>query len=74
MSATLTHATSEGDRWDLLADTYYGDSCLMGILLRANPAHAHLAVLPAGLTLVVPVLEEDLVSSASTDYSPWGSL
>lgn len=57
MALHLEHSTLAGDRWDLLARVYYGDALQLLPLLQANPDHAHLLILPAGLTLTIPVLE-----------------
>jgi len=69
MSDYLRHTTAIGDRWDLLAERYYGDSLRYEPILRANPALAPLAVLPAGTEIVVPILEEDEPTLAA--LPPW---
>ncbi len=74
MSGTLTHHTASGDRWDLLADHYYGNPTLLAPLLRANPQSAHIPILPEGLTLTIPVLEEAETDSDASDHSPWRDL
>lgn len=61
----LEHRTLDGDRWDLLADHYYGDALQLLPLLQANPEHAHLLILPAGLLLQVPILEVATTSPAT---------
>jgi hypothetical protein len=77
MTARLTgdyfeHVTVAGDRWDLLAYRCYGDQYKQTVLLAANRdlVLAELAVpplvLPQGITLKVPVIEED----AGTDLLP----
>lgn len=71
-SEYLLHTTSENDRWDLLAYHYYGDATLILPLLQANPSVASLALLPAGLKLVVPILEESEVTPDVVSGSvPW---
>jgi len=62
---TLTHVTRDGDRWDLLAADYYGSAFALGLLLEANPAHATLPTLPAGLRLAVPVVEPETAAEQS---------
>ena len=64
----LTHQTKQGDRWDLLANKYYGDVCKMNLLLRANPQLSFLEVLPAGVAVFVPVIKKE---PAQTDLPPW---
>lgn len=67
------HVTMAGDRWDLLAYHYYGDQHKQTVLLEAN---RHLIlddlsvpplVLPRGLTLKIPVIQEQAVN---TDLLP----
>jgi len=53
----LTHRTTAGDRWDLLALRYYGEPLHLGPLLRANPRHAAKATLEEGLTLLIPIIQ-----------------
>lgn len=55
----LIHLTSEGERWDQLADRYYGDPCGYIRIIEANPGAPILPRLPAGLSLMIPLLEED---------------
>lgn len=80
MTVTLTgdyfeHVTVAGDRWDLLAYRYYGDQYKQAVLLAAN---RHLIlddlavpplVLPQGIRLKVPVVEEETGSAES--LPPW---
>lgn len=62
------HRTIDGDRWDLLAYRYYGDAAKQSVLLEANrslfidPITVPPLILPAGLTLIVPVLDADEVN------------
>jgi len=59
----LIHKTVEGDRWDVLAQFYYGNALTLTPLLRANPRVAPLPVLPAGIDVLVPII-------ALTDTAP----
>lgn len=70
----LDHTTRTGDRLDLLASRYYGDSFQWTRIMEANPTEAMLAlrepVLAAGTLLKIPlVAEADLL--ARTTYAPW---
>lgn len=66
----LEHVTSEGERWDQIADRYYGDPYLMEPIIAANPYVAITPLLPAGLQLAIPLLEDtELV--APEDMPPW---
>ncbi|WP_299924182.1 tail protein X [uncultured Pelagimonas sp.] len=69
------HHTIDGDRWDLLAYRYYGDAAKQSVLLDANrvlfldPPVVPPLLLPAGLTLIVPVLDPEVVDEAG--LPPW---
>ncbi|MCH2165941.1 MAG: tail protein X [Marinovum sp.] len=67
MAGHFEHQTIDGDRWDLLAYRYYGDAAKQSVLLDANaslftnPLVVPPLILPAGLTLIVPVIDEAFV-------------
>ncbi|HEY9215913.1 MAG TPA: tail protein X [Ancylobacter sp.] len=75
MSDYLIHPTKDGDRWDLLAHSYYGDVSLQGELIKAN---RHLffdtmkvpAILSAGLKLNIPIRERK-TTVAPAQLPPW---
>ena len=71
MTDYLTHRTKDGDRWDLLAQEYYGVAFAIEPLLEANPVHARLTILPAGLTLKVPLLRTQDVNPEPEGDVPW---
>lgn len=71
----LLHHTRDGERWDLLAHRYYGDVAMQDSIIAANrdlflsdlkvPA-----ILRAGLTLRVPIVERDETPQADL-LPPW---
>lgn len=64
----LTHISAEGERWDQLAHRYYGDPLQYERIVAANP-HVPLTVtLPSGLTLSIPVIEQE---DLSEELPPW---
>ena len=65
----ITHITSAGERWDLIAWNYYGDATLLGPIVMANPNVAIAPVFEAGLVIVVPILQQASVVTA--DLPPW---
>jgi hypothetical protein len=75
MSDYLEHITLPGERWDLLADLYYGDAKLMHHLLQANselvgdPDKRVPLIFKAGITVRIPVLEQAQISAAQ--LPPW---
>ncbi len=66
---SLTYISSSGDRWDLLAWTYYGDPTLFGPMVMANPNLPIEPVLEAGLIVLIPVLPSATV--VAVDLPPW---
>jgi phage tail protein X len=64
----LTHITTEGERWDAIAYKYYGDAMGYERIITANPHVPLIPVLPAGLSLSIPVIAaQDTV----TELPPW---
>lgn len=73
--AHLTHDTSAGERWDLIAHRYYGDVAQQHMLIAANrglflDAMSVPDILPAGLTLVVPIIDRP-AAPAPELLPPW---
>lgn len=64
----LTHITTEGERWDQLAARYYADALQYERIVAANPHVRLLPVLPSGLALSIPVIEQQEVSE---ELPPW---
>lgn len=54
----IEYQTKDGDRWDLIAYEMYGDAYLYHLILEANPEYKEYMVLPAGITLKIPVINE----------------
>jgi phage tail protein X len=65
----VTHITSFGERWDLLAWNYYGDPTLFGPIVMANSGISIEPVFEAGLIVTIPVLQKTTVMIA--DLPPW---
>ncbi len=55
----IEHITLDGDRWDQIAHLYYGDASRISPLAEANEHLRLLPVLPGGLPVRVPILEDD---------------
>jgi phage tail protein X len=68
-SQYIAHVTAAGERWDLLAWTYYGDATLYSPIIMANPLIAIEPAFEAGLQVAVPILQ--VSQSASTGLPPW---
>ena len=63
-----SYTTVAGDAWDALALALLGDERYLDLLILANPEHAYLVRLPAGLQLVVP---EVPTPDTSPNLPPW---
>lgn len=64
-----TYTTIQGDMFDRIAKTVYGDEKRMDALLEANPGHIGTVVFPAGVALNIPDLP---TASADTGgLPPW---
>ena len=71
MGAFITHITSAGERWDLLAWQYYGDATLFSPIIQTNPQIPIEAVFEAGLVIGVPLLMVNPAVSSAADLPPW---
>lgn len=54
----IEYITKEGDRWDLIAYQMYGSAYDYQRILEANPEYKDYVVLPAGLVLKIPIIDE----------------
>lgn len=73
MTDYLTHTSKQGDRWDLLAYTYYGDVNQIPTLTAANPTVPLDPILDAGINLAVPIVEESDSDTSTIGLPPWRS-
>jgi phage tail protein X len=64
------YITADGDRWDLLAWKFYGDATRYEAIIAANPEVPISAILPAGIRLLIPVIE-DYEPTNTQDLPPW---
>jgi len=67
--AYIKHITQDGDRWDSLAYKYYGDATNFEPIVTANPTISLNPILSAGLTIYIPILDEDDIQTE--DLPPW---
>lgn len=69
------HITQVGERWDVIAWTYYRDASKEDLLVEANrhlfidDLSAVPAILPSGMILRIPVIEQNLISD--DQLPPW---
>jgi phage tail protein X len=68
----IEHITREGDRWDLLAWEYYGDATQYEGIIAANNQVMIDPILPSGIIINIPVLEEPTAELDETEgLPPW---
>ncbi|MEM4618914.1 MAG: tail protein X [Desulfurococcaceae archaeon] len=53
------YITQDGDRWDTISEKVYGDPYLYPLLLLFNPQYQDITIFPAGIELIVPIVEEE---------------
>lgn len=69
MADTTTYITSEGDRWDSIADKAYGDVTKMDKIIDANPDLALVAEFRDGVTITLPIIPES--ETQTSNLPPW---
>jgi len=62
------YITKEGDRWDLIANIYYGDPMKYEPIIAANHEVPLYPILPAGIKLIIPAIE---VNNTIEELPPW---
>lgn len=67
MTEYIEHVTIDGERWDHLAQRYYGDPLRYEPIIRANPHVPIRPVLPGNIRLRIPVQE----APVSSELPPW---
>ena len=53
------YVTIQGDKWDGIANGFYGNTNMTDRLMAANPEHLHYYTFPVGITLKIPYLETE---------------
>jgi phage tail protein X len=70
MTQAILHITIDGERWDLIAWSYYRDVREMSRLIAANPHAPRASILPAGLKIAVPLIDSQAIVSTA-GLPPW---
>lgn len=66
--AVTQYRTKEGDRWDNIAFEAYGDATAYMQIIRANKGLPITEVLPSGVLINIPIVEDE--QSVSEDLLP----
>lgn len=64
-----SYITKDSDRWDLIAYRFYKNPTMYEEIIKANPEVTIEPVLPAGIKLKIPVLEES--ETIKFETPPW---
>jgi len=67
---SFNYTTADGDRFDLLAQRFYGGMHGISILADANQAVQMEAVFPTGTVLIVPIIDSTHVID-NKNLPPW---
>lgn len=67
MNDYIKYTTRKGDTFDVLALDAYNDEMLSPLIIEANPEYCGVLVFEAGITLTIPKISRELVSS----LPPW---
>lgn len=70
MAEIMEYITKDGDRWDLIAYEFYGDATLYERIIQANPLVPIIPILPSGIPLQIPDIDDDEIIS-NEDLPPW---
>jgi phage tail protein X len=69
MSEYYEYITKDGDRWDLIAYDFYANPTLYEPIITANPDVPIIPILPSGLKLKIPVIEDN--NQIQFELPPW---
>lgn len=69
MSEFYEYITKDNDRWDLVAYEFYSDATLYEPIIAANPNIEITPILPAGIMLKIPVIDQQ--NTIQFELPPW---
>lgn len=69
--ALTNYKTVQGDRWDTVSYKAYGDATRIKELIEANPELPISSVLPAGIIINIPILDNVDNSISQELLPPW---
>jgi phage tail protein X len=69
MSEFYEYITKDNDRWDLIAYEFYSDATLYEPIITANPNIEITPILPSGIKLRIPVIDQQ--NTIQFELPPW---
>ena len=70
-NGSLQYLTGEADRWDQIAYLYYGSASNFAPITAANPGLAAYPVLPPGIIITIPILDQADLPATPDELPPW---
>lgn len=67
LDSYIEYETDAGDTFDIIALNFYNNEFKSHIIMEANPQYDDLIIMPAGLLIKVPIIDED----PSETLPPW---
>lgn len=71
MAKNYPYITKPNERWDNVAYKAYGNALLSEVIIVANPEIKVTDVLPEGITIQIPILENSSPLIKSDLLPPW---
>lgn len=71
MAEFTEHITQQDERWDTIAYKAYGDATEVNRIIEANPKVPITPVLPAGIRILIPIIETVSVEVDDKLLPPW---
>ena len=69
MTEFYSYITVDGDRWDKISNKFYKTPKLYEEIIKANPEIPIEPVLPSGIKLKIPILEDS--ETIKFELPPW---
>ncbi|MBR6126095.1 tail protein X [bacterium] len=69
MTEFYSYVTKDNDRWDLISHHFYNTPTLYEAIIKANPNVEITPILPAGVKLKIPILDES--ETIKFELPPW---
>lgn len=69
--ANLQYTVKNDERWDNLANKFYGEPGMIEIIVQANPNVPVTPIIAAGTVMAIPILEELQAVINIENLPPW---
>lgn len=69
MTEYYSYITKDSDRWDLISQKFYQTPTLYEEIIKANPEIPIEPILPSGIKLKIPILEDS--ETIKFELPPW---